>query len=141
MYPILTKSVAEAHVEDLHQEAARARTRRAARKPPRAAREDANQPITIRLAGPDDGAVLARLAELDSAAVPSAPILIADADGQARAALSLRDGAAIADPLHPTAAILQLLITRAAQLTGERSARRRGIARLHIPHTTLRRST
>jgi hypothetical protein len=131
MHPVLTQSVAQARVEDLRREAARARIRGAARRPPRAAWEDADQPITIRLAGPDDGAVLARLAELDSAALPSAPILIADADGQARAALSLRDGAAI----------LQLLITRAAQLTGEPSARRRGIARLHIPRTTLRRST
>jgi hypothetical protein len=141
MHPVLTQSVAQARVEDLRREAARARIRGAARRPPRAAWEDADQPITIRLAGPDDGAVLARLAELDSAALPSAPILIADADGQARAALSLRDGAAIADPFHPSEAILQLLITRAAQLTGEPSARRRGIARLHIPRTTLRRST
>jgi hypothetical protein len=51
--------------------------------------------------------------------VPSAAVLVAEADGQLRAALSLRDGATIADPFHPTAATAELLTARAAQLCGK----------------------
>lgn len=54
---------------------------------------------------------MARLAALDSAPVPPGPLLLAESDGELRAALSLTDGLTIADPFHPTAAIVDLLAT------------------------------
>ena len=66
--------------------------------------------IVIRGAYADDGPDLVRLAELDSAAsLPPAPLLVAELDGVLSAALSLRDGSAIADPFQRTAEVLELL--------------------------------
>jgi hypothetical protein len=65
-------------------------------------------PITIRRAHPEEPGVL-RIAALDSTRVPAAPLLVAEVDGQVRAALSLEDGKAIADPFHPTSDLLDLL--------------------------------
>ena len=65
-----------------------------------------------------------RLAKLDSSEIPPSPLLVAEADGQLRAAVSLRDGTALADPFHPTANIVELLIARAGQLRPERQRRR-----------------
>jgi hypothetical protein len=76
----------------------------------------AAEAITLRLVGETDSTALADLAGLDSASIPAEPILIAEAGGQLRAALSLRDGAIIADPFHRTVAAQQLLRARAAQL-------------------------
>ena len=86
-------------------------------------------PITIRLATPDDQLALYRLAGLDSAPSLSGPVLLAELDGELRAALSLDDGSAIADPFHPTLQLLELLRTRAAA-HAERPARRRPRLRL-----------
>ncbi|MGH2891607.1 MAG: hypothetical protein ACRDNJ_18495, partial [Solirubrobacteraceae bacterium] len=57
----------------------------------------------------DDELALARVAALDSAPVPPAPLLVAEVDGELRAVLSLRDGSAVADPFHPTAELITLL--------------------------------
>ncbi len=66
--------------------------------------------ILIRCADADDGPDLVRLAELDSAAsLPPAPLLVAELDGDVSAALSLRDGSAIADPFKRTAEVVELL--------------------------------
>jgi hypothetical protein len=71
--------------------------------------------IMIRPGYADDHWALIRLAALDSAAgVPRAPLLVAEVDGELGAALSLRDGAAIADPFRPTAEIVALLRAHAA---------------------------
>ena len=67
------------------------------------------EPLTIRLAHGADIDALERLAALDSAALPGPPILLAESGGELRAAMSLRDGAAIADPFHPSAAVIALL--------------------------------
>lgn len=80
--------------------------------------------ITIRQAEPADRAVLMRLAKLESSEIPPSPLLVAEADGKLRAAVSLRDGTALADPFHPTAGIVALLIARAGQLRPERRRRR-----------------
>ena len=61
------------------------------------------EPITVRPAYADDERALARLAALDSAPVPPAPLLVAEVEGELRAALSLWDGTVIADPFHPSA--------------------------------------
>ena len=81
--------------------------------------------ITIRYAYADDDPALARLAVLDSAmSAPPEPLLVAEVDGELRAALSLSDETAIADPFFPTANLLELLRVRAATIRPRR--RRRG---------------
>ena len=82
--------------------------------------------IIIRAATAADGPVLTRLAALDSAPVPFGPALIAEVDGEARAALALRDGTVVADPFARTAELIQLLKVHAATVgeTDERSATR-----------------
>ena len=73
--------------------------------------------VTIRHAFPDDALQLLRLAALDSSGPPVQPALVAEVDGELRAALSLRDGGVVADPFHRTQALVDLLHARAAQLT------------------------
>jgi hypothetical protein len=69
--------------------------------------------IVLRLADPGDQGALLRLAALDSSRPPSPPVLVAEADGVLRAAVSLRDGAAIADPFYRSARLVTLLRTHA----------------------------
>ncbi len=76
--------------------------------------------VTIRYAFPDDERALARLATLDSSVALRGPVLVAEVDGELRAALSLSDGAVVADPFHPSAALTELLLARARQLAGSR---------------------
>ena len=72
--------------------------------------------ITIRPAYADDHSAVARLAALDSAErLPGSPLLLAEVDGEPRAALSLSDGSAIADPFFPTRHLLALLRAHAAE--------------------------
>jgi len=73
--------------------------------------------LRIRLAAPDDRAVLERLAALDSQAPLQGNALLAELDGLAVAALSLRDGRLVADPFTPTAAVADQLRLRAGSLT------------------------
>ncbi len=80
--------------------------------------------ITLRYAFGDDDSAIARVAALDSAEVPAAPVLLAEVDGDVRAALSLHDGRVIADPFHPTLALIALLRERGRQLTGLGAERR-----------------
>jgi hypothetical protein len=83
--------------------------------------------ITIRRSDVDDVAALHDLAALDSRHAPADPVLLAEVDGNLRAAVSLRDGALVAEPFTDTRTITPLLITRAEQLLGEGRVRRHGI--------------
>jgi len=84
--------------------------------------------VTLRCAEPRDGAALARLAELDSAPAPAPPVLLADVDGELLAAISLADGATVANPFRATAALVELLRARERQLrAGAPGRRRRGV--------------
>ena len=65
--------------------------------------------VTIRRAYPDDDSAIWRLAALDSAAVPAGPFLVAEVDGELRAALSLATHRAIANPFHPTLQLVAML--------------------------------
>ena len=86
-------------------------------------------PVTLRFAFPDDAGALARLAALDCSEPPPMPTLLAEVGGQLRAARSLADGSVIADPFHPTVALVELLNARARQLTRpERPRRLRRVA-------------
>lgn len=84
--------------------------------------------VTIRLASSGDTPALARLAALDSADLPRGPILLAEAGGMPVAALPVQGGRSIADPFQHTAALVELLELRAAQLRS--SAERAGAASL-----------
>jgi hypothetical protein len=73
--------------------------------------------LTIRPAYADDQRALRRLAELDSAEQPPAlPLLVAEVDGELRAALSLANGEAIANPFFRTATTLELLRLHASSV-------------------------
>jgi hypothetical protein len=126
-HPLVHRILVEAYVGDLRRAAARDARRRAASAPPPGA-DPIDVPLTIRRAWPADAPALRRLAELDSSAVPAAPALLALAGSEVRAAVSLRDGAAISDPFRPSLAALELLRIRAGQLTAARPAPRRSPA-------------
>lgn len=66
-------------------------------------------PVTIRPAYPNDARALSRLAQLDSAPTPTEPLIVAEVDGALRVAVSMADGAVIADPFVPTAQIVHLV--------------------------------
>ena len=94
--------------------------------------------ITIRTAYSDDEVALTRLAALDSAEkLPPRPVLLAEVDGQLRAALSLRNDSAIADPFFPTADLLALLHQHATATTTVAVRKHRRlprVARLVLQH-------
>ena len=83
--------------------------------------------INIRIARQDDYADLWRVATLDSALVHEGPLLVAESDGELVAALSLTDGGVIADPFRRTAAAVDLLRMRGAQLRRHGAPQRRGL--------------
>jgi hypothetical protein len=86
--------------------------------------------VTIRWATPDDAANLDILAQLDEAAVPESPVLLAFVDDELWAALSLATGATIADPFRPTVEVAALLRERGRQLAvPEVGLRRSGLRR------------
>jgi hypothetical protein len=123
-HPVVHRILVEAYLGDLRRAAARDARRRTAIAPTPGS-DPIDVPLTIRRAWPEDARALRRLAGLDSAAVPAAPVLLALAGDQLRAAVSLRDGTAASDPFHPSIAALELLRVRAGQLTGGRPAPRR----------------
>jgi len=97
---------AREHARDLREAAARAR-----------AGQSPVTRVTLRRGAAADRERLEMLAELDSAEPPLGPVLVAEVDGRLRAALPLDGGAAIADPFHRGAELLELLRLRAAQLS------------------------
>lgn len=72
--------------------------------------------VRIRYAGAADAETLARLAALDEAKVPTAPVLLVEVDGEAWVARSLVSEQVIANPFRPTAVLSEVLAVRAAQL-------------------------
>jgi hypothetical protein len=72
-------------------------------------------PITIRKAHPEEPGVL-RIAALDSARVPSAPLLVAEVAGQVRAVRSIHSDESIADPFFATADLVELLTVHAQRI-------------------------
>jgi hypothetical protein len=92
------------------------------------------QTVVIRPAeGIEDTVALRSLAELDSKKIADGPALVAEVDGEARAALFLADGRIVADPFHPTADLAALLQARANG--GERRSSRllSGLAAVATP--------
>ena len=92
-----------------------------------------NAAITIRRMdlNDDDGASLARLAELDSNEPLDGAVLGIEVEGRLLAATSLTTGQTIADPFSRTGELTVLLKARAAQIRRrdrKRAPRRRGRA-------------
>lgn len=81
--------------------------------------------LTIRYATAADADSLDRLAQLDSSTVPASPALVAEADGRLIAAISARDGRAVADPFTHSSDAVTLLRRRAGQLRATPRQRRR----------------
>ncbi|MDP9294807.1 MAG: hypothetical protein M3O90_10365 [Actinomycetota bacterium] len=81
--------------------------------------------LVLRRAVPQDGAALARLAELDGAPHPAGEMLLAEVDERIAAAVPLDGGRAIADPFRPTAELVELLRLRATLLAGGGAPTRR----------------
>jgi hypothetical protein len=83
--------------------------------------------LTIRMAVSADAEALGRLAQLDSAPPPApVPTLVAEVDGELRAAVPLHGGPALADPFRPTVELVAILAQRRQQLAAppRRAARR-----------------
>lgn len=80
--------------------------------------------VTMRRAFPDDAEALARLAALDGAPVPQAPVLLAEVGDELWAAVSIDGDGAIADPFRPSAELLLTLAHRSRQLRPPRPPRR-----------------
>jgi len=72
--------------------------------------------VSIRSAAPADDAAIDRLAELDDHVLPRGERLIGELEGRVVAAVDVDSGEAIADPFVPTAALVELLGVRAAQV-------------------------
>jgi hypothetical protein len=99
----------------------------------------ASQSIAIRPFADSDARAVRAVAQRDSSTVPAGVLLVAEVDGEVRAALSLDSGEVVADPFAPSAALVDLLRTRARQLHGGklRRRRRRGLpARTPAGHAT-----
>jgi len=86
--------------------------------------------LALRVAAPADARAISRLAALDSAAVPAAPLLVAERDGAVVAAISLPAGDVIADPFAPTADIVDLLRVRRGQAVPKPRSVFRGLSAL-----------
>lgn len=89
--------------------------------------------VVLRPARAADGHALRRLAALDDAAPLAGAVLVAERDGELRAAISLHSGRAIADPFHRTADLVTLLHARAALLDGGSDRRRRAAGLFRRP--------
>jgi hypothetical protein len=87
--------------------------------------------ITIRLAREDDALALRRLAQLDGAPLPEGELLVAEADGEIRAALRVHDSAYVADPFFPSKELVGLLDVRAKRI------RRASVSRVERARTRL----
>ena len=79
--------------------------------------------LLIRRARSADEPALARLAELDGAPVPAAPLLVGEVADQLWAAVSLVTLEEIADPFQPSAGVTRLVLERVHQLRGDADCR------------------
>lgn len=123
MITSLSSLVATEHVADLHRSAGRRRSIASASAP--TGSTPANAPgVVLRLSGGDEGHVVRDLAALDDASALEGEVLLALVDGEAVAALSLRDGRVVANPFVHTEAAVALLRLRAQHVSGRRTRRR-----------------
>ena len=80
--------------------------------------------VRIRLATCSDVTALAQLAALAERPIPTnEDVLVAEVDGELRAALRVSGGEPVGDPFYATADLVSLLSLRAAQLAPRRTRR------------------
>src|SRR5262249_6410070 len=75
-----------------------------------------DEAILVRAAGPEDAAAVRRLAALDSTRVPAGRLLLAQVDGELRAAPDIDFGTQVGDPLAHRPHLLALPRARAEAL-------------------------
>jgi hypothetical protein len=124
----LTVLAANERIAELHRSAARYRRARDAKQS--ATQELAGAAVTLRVGAADDERLMAGLSALCAGRAPVSPVLVAEVDGNVRAALSLADGAMVTHPVAATTALVELLHVRAAQL--HRPHARRPLRRLRL---------
>jgi hypothetical protein len=100
--------------------------------------KDSHTGIVIRESTRSDAERLRRLAQLDSARLYEGPMVVAEVDGELRAAATIDDGSVIADPFHPTADLVALASMRATQLRAARSKPLRLVAQTPSEPVPLR---
>jgi hypothetical protein len=125
-HPYLQMLVAWARADDLYRDAAVPRLAPKAHRPARARGHrrpgllaEVDNPrgaVTLRHYSAEDHGPLARLAALDCSKPPAQPVVVAEVEGELRAALSLNDGSLVADPFHLTGGVADLLRAYARQL-------------------------
>ena len=96
--------------------------------------------VTIRNARPADADALAALASLDSSHPPRGATLVAEADGELWAAVSLDDSHVIANPFRPTGELAFRLVERARRLRRAERRQTRRAANVWRPAAPLGRS-
>ena len=89
--------------------------------------------VVIRRSTAYDEPALRRLAQLDDRRMGRGEHLVAEVAGEMRAAVSLVDGVAIADPWHRTADLVELLRLSAARAGEARPVRPRVAVTLGLP--------
>jgi len=95
--------------------------------------------ITLRRAADGDRRALARLADLDSTALPDDEFLLGEVAGVPWAAVGLATGLLVADPFRPTTEVAELLRVRARTFrTAGASPWRRLLHRREPARTGLR---
>jgi hypothetical protein len=114
-------AVAQARLDDFRRTADASRTQRGRAQPAKTVL--AGDSVTIRFASTADQKSLARLTALDSADALERPVLLAEVDGALLAALSLCNGAVVADPFHRTVDLASLLRATAHQIEAHSSTR------------------
>jgi hypothetical protein len=72
------------------------------------------QPLTLRVARPDDAPAVRRLAQLDSSRPPSGRMLLAVVGSEPVAAIGVGSGSVVADPFRRTADVVAVLRQAAA---------------------------
>ena len=111
-----------AHQADLRRVAERRRPR-VRGLPPSRATDPLQATVTVRLAHSDEAQLVRDLAALDDAPAPEGPVLLALMDGEAVAALSLRDQRVVANRFVLTQDAVAILRLRAQQPSGTRPRR------------------
>jgi hypothetical protein len=102
--------------------------------------KDSHTGVVIRESIRSDAERLRRLAQLDSARPAEGPMVVAEVDGELRAAVAIDDGSPIADPFHRTADLIALASMRATQLRTARSKPLRLVAQTPSQPLRLRRA-
>jgi hypothetical protein len=119
MYLVQEEELARQTAIDAHRTAADARRARYAREQEQhiaGTNVAGANDVAIRAAETGDMVALMRLAELDSHDLPNGHVLVAEVDGQVRAALEVESGVAVANPFEATGHLVALLELRAQQV-------------------------